>query len=99
MVYNNKGSDDSFKLNQLIKTEKELGQYRIKNESISTELATANSENIHLKDKLKTQKEELENLNKTLKIEFENLPNSILQTNSEKFTQTNKKQIDARNMA
>ena len=90
----NNDSDDSFKINQLHKVEEELEQSRFKNESINKELATANSEISHLNDKLKSQKEEFENLNKKFKIEFENLANSILENNSEKFSKDNQKQLD-----
>ena len=94
ILYRTNGSNDSFTINQLNKVEEELENTRLKNETINKDLATANSEIIHLNDKLKSQKEELENLNKTLKIEFENLANSILENNSEKFSKNNQKQLD-----
>ncbi len=49
----------------------------------------------NLKEKLDTQKLELEELQKKLVLEFENLANRILDDKSKSFSELNKKQIDA----
>jgi DNA recombination protein RmuC len=49
----------------------------------------------NLKEKLDTQKMELEQLQKKLVLEFENLANRILDDKSKSFSELNKKQIDA----
>lgn len=49
----------------------------------------------NLKEKLDTQKKELEDMQKKLVLEFENLANRILDDKSKTFSELNKKQIDA----
>jgi len=52
-------------------------------------LATALAENKTFKEKLETQKQEIEKLNEKFNTEFENIANKILETKAEKFTKLN----------
>jgi DNA recombination protein RmuC len=62
----------------------------------STEkLADGRALNESLKEKLETQKKDLEELGKKFNTEFENIANRILDTKSEKFTELNKKNMGA----
>ena len=56
-------------------------------------LATATADNRSLREKLETQKGEMEALSKKLNLEFENIANRILETKSEKFTELNKNNL------
>jgi DNA recombination protein RmuC len=57
-------------------------------------LATERASNEGLKEKLETQKKDLEDLGKKFNTEFENIANRILETKSEKFTKLNKENLD-----
>jgi DNA recombination protein RmuC len=57
-------------------------------------LATESATNESLKEKLETQKKDLEDLGKKFNTEFENIANRILETKSEKFTKLNKENLD-----
>lgn len=58
--------------------------------TVSQRLATQTANNDALQEKLSTQKEEIETLNKKFNLEFENIANRILETKTEKFTELNK---------
>ncbi|MGD0342100.1 MAG: DNA recombination protein RmuC, partial [Bacteroidales bacterium] len=58
-------------------------------------LATERASNEALKEKLSTQMKEVEELGKKFNTEFENVANRILETKTEKFTELNKKNLDA----
>jgi len=58
-------------------------------------LATANANNAAYLEKLETQKEEIKKLYEKFNTEFENIANKIIETKSEKFTELNKKNIEA----
>ncbi len=73
----------------------ELHDERDKNVILNRDLAARNAEYKALDEKLKTQKQELEDLHKKLNDQFSNLANRILEEKSEKFTQQNKDNIDA----
>jgi DNA recombination protein RmuC len=60
----------------------------------SQQLATHIANNNALQEKLTTQKEEIEMLNKKFSIEFENIANRILETKTEKFTELNKANLN-----
>lgn len=60
----------------------------------STELAHRNTINQNLEEKLKTQKQELEELQSRFNKEFENLANRILDEKSQKFTEQNRINLD-----
>ena len=56
-------------------------------------LARTEQDNIHLKEKLEDQKKEIEKIQETFKIEFENLANKLLDDKSKKFLELNEKNI------
>ncbi len=58
------------------------------------QLAQAEEKITNLHEKLATQKKEMEDLQKKLTTEFENIANKILERNSEKFTAANQKNIN-----
>lgn len=70
---------------------------KIKNELSEKlmELATEKAQNKALDDKLTDQRKEIEELYKKFNIEFENIANKILETKSERFTDLNKKNLNA----
>ncbi len=57
------------------------------------EMAKAGAEISGLREKLITQKQEMEDLQKKFTTEFENIANKILEKNSEKFTAANQKNM------
>lgn len=62
--------------------------------TINNELATAKASVTSLTEKLETQKEEMKKLNEQFSKEFENIANRILDEKTEKFTNTNKTNIE-----
>jgi len=58
-------------------------------------LATANANNAAFLEKLETQKEEIKKLYEKFNTEFENIANKIIETKSERFTELNKKNMEA----
>ena len=58
------------------------------------QVATQTANNEALQEKLTTQKEEMELLNKKFNMEFENIANRILETKTEKFTELNKANLN-----
>jgi DNA recombination protein RmuC len=75
-------------LNQQLKEE------RNKYQSLISENSSLKSDLKNLEDKLNTQKEEVEQLQKKFTTEFENLANKILEEKSKKFTEQNKDNIN-----
>ncbi len=71
----------------------ELEELKTHNEQNLQRLAKAEVEFTNLREKLSTQKQEMEDLQKKFTTEFENVANKILEKNSEKFTATNQKNI------
>ncbi|MEZ5106496.1 MAG: DNA recombination protein RmuC [Draconibacterium sp.] len=71
----------------------ELEQAKSINEQQLQRLAKAEVEFVNLREKLATQKQEMEELQKKFTTEFENVANKILEKNSEKFTAANQKNI------
>lgn len=61
---------------------------------VEKQLAALNADYRNLKERLKDQKEEMENLQDRFKDEFENLANKILEEKSQKFTEQNKEKLD-----
>ncbi len=61
---------------------------------LTRELATQSTLNKSLEEKLKSQKEEVENLKKSFSVEFENLANKILEEKSKKFAEQNKTNLE-----
>jgi len=71
----------------------DLQNERKRGEELNTRIAKAEVEFKNLKEKLDTQKSELEDLQKKFTTEFENIANKILKQNSQEFTQVNQKNI------
>lgn len=61
----------------------------------SQEVATAKAGNNALNDRLETQKQQIEDLNRKFNVEFENIANRILETKTQKFTELNKSNLTA----
>lgn len=75
------------------KIEENLSEERSQNEQLSTRIAKAEVEYKNLKEKLDTQKSELEDIQKKFTLEFENIASKILKQNSSEFTQINQKNM------
>ena len=71
----------------------EVSAERSRNEKLTARIATAEADYKNLKEKLDSQKSELENIQKKFTTEFENIANKILKNNSLEFTQVNQKNI------
>lgn len=65
------------------------------NKELLSSLNVAETNLQNFKEKLDTQKQETEELQKKLVLEFENLANRVLDDKSKTFSELNKKQIDA----
>jgi DNA recombination protein RmuC len=78
---------------EMTKTSGILDLERTKNLSLSTSLASSESEAKHLLEKLENQKKDIEELQGRLNIQFRNLANEILEEKSKKFADQNKLQI------
>lgn len=78
------------------KAEKEeLEAKLIKEEQLTKELANAYADNRFLKEKLATQKLEMEALRKQFNLEFENIASRILEEKTAKFTQVNQQALSS----
>lgn len=73
----------------------ELGDTRNKVIQLTERVSSERTTNEGLREKLNDQKKELEEQGKKFNTEFENIANRILDTKAEKFTELNKKNIDA----
>ena len=73
----------------------ELSAEREKLNTASTRLAKAEEAFKNQDEKLRTQKAEIEELQKRLTTEFKNIANEILEEKSKKFTEQNKTNMDA----
>ncbi len=74
--------------------DQELKQEREKVVELNKHLAQTEANYKNVEEKLITQKQELEELQKKFTTEFENIANKILEQKSEKFTEANKKNIN-----
>jgi DNA recombination protein RmuC len=79
---------------QLKITGKNLDDERIKSMKLNADLSEAKTMNQNFEEKLKTQKEELSELQIRFTKEFENLANKILEEKTNKFTEQNKTNLD-----
>jgi len=77
---------------EALRTERE--QIRQDKDKTATQLTRIQSENKFLEEKLHNQKTEIEDLQKKFTKEFENLANKILDQKSQKFTTSNKENIE-----
>lgn len=84
----------SFLNEQTEKLISELDDERKNKLELSSSLSKLNADRGHLEEKLASQKQELEELQKRFAIEFENLANRIFEEKSRKFTDQNKTNID-----
>lgn len=75
------------------KLDRELKITEEQSEQQMQRLAKAEVEFTNLREKLATQKQEMEELQKRFTTEFENIATKILEKNSEKFTAANKEKI------
>lgn len=71
------------------KLEKEM----VRAEELSRDLAVAENDKKHLKEKLETQVKELEEMQKKFSLEFENIASKILKNNTLEFSQLSQKNI------
>jgi DNA recombination protein RmuC len=76
------------------KYEQELNTLRNEYIEATKKLEAARTHFSNQEQKIKEQKEEIENLHKKLTIEFENIANKILDEKSQKFTEQNKINLD-----
>lgn len=74
---------------------KEISAHHERHNFDAKELAAEKAGREALKEKLEAQKTELAELTKKLNSEFENIANRILETKTEKFTDLNKKNLNA----
>jgi DNA recombination protein RmuC len=80
---------------EIEKLKKDIEFHRSEITDNSQKLATERATKEALKEKLETQKKEIEEMGKKFNLEFENIANRILDTKTEKFTELNKKNLDA----
>jgi len=72
----------------------ECERIRQEKDDTATQLTRIKSENTYIREKLDNQKTEIENLQEKFTKEFENLANKILDQKSQKFTTSNKENIE-----
>lgn len=72
----------------------ELQQVKLELAAALRQLSTQTANNEALQEKLNTQKQEIEVLNKKFNLEFENIANRILESKTEKFTELNKANLN-----
>lgn len=75
--------------------QEELSSKTAEFNTINNELAGAKANVTSLTEKLETQKDEMKELNEKFSKEFENIANRILEEKTEKFTASNKTNIEA----
>ncbi len=80
--------------NQISELKGELNNIREAKSSLEIKLAREEANALNLEDKLNEQKLEVEKLQEKFTKEFENLANKILEEKSEKFTKSNKENIE-----
>lgn len=84
---NNKALEDLRKLEADIKSERENAA------SFQARIAGLDTENKNIREKLETQKAEIEGLREKFTLEFENIANRLFKTHSQEFTDANLKNI------
>lgn len=80
---------------KLTKAYQELDKKTTAFNDINNQLATARAQNTSLLEKQESQKQEMEKLNEKFSTEFENIANRILEEKTEKFTSTNKTNMES----
>jgi len=76
------------------KQTKHIDELNIKLTELTTEVSRLTANNAALNEKLATQKSEVEELQKTAHLQFEKIANKLFEEKSEKFTETNKTNIE-----
>lgn len=76
------------------KQTKHIDELNIKLTELTSEVSRLTANNAALNDKLATQKVEVEELQKTAHLQFEKIANKLFEEKSEKFTETNKTNIE-----
>ena len=87
-------NENKLKEEKINKTTQLLDDKTLDYNSLNKQLATELANNKALREKLETQKQEIENLGKKFNIEFQNIANKILEEKTEKFTNVNKKSLE-----
>lgn len=87
-------NENKLKEDKILKTTQLLDDRTLDYNSLNKQLATELASNEALKEKLETQKKEIEDLGKKFNIEFQNIANKILEEKTEKFTNVNKKSLE-----
>lgn len=88
-------TENNFLIKQLEETKTSFSNKDSENKELIAKLSIAETNLSNLNEKLETNKAELEELHKKFTLEFENLANKVLEEKSQKFSELNKKQIDA----
>ena len=83
----NKALEEIQKLESDLRTERENAAL------FQAKIAGLDTENKNVREKLENQKTEIENIQKKLTLEFENIANRLLKINSQEFTDMNSKNI------
>jgi DNA recombination protein RmuC len=94
LKYQSASNEKNTLTNKVAETEESIRKMTEEFNSLNKLYASANANNESLADKLKTQREELEKLNEKFSKEFENIANRILDEKTEKFTNSNKANIE-----
>jgi len=81
------------KTDENTRTQEQMAQILSLSNDRAVEIATLETQNRNLTEKIETQKAELEELQKRLTSEFENIANKILKDRSEEFSAANHKNI------
>ncbi len=76
-------------------SQEELASKTLEFNKMNSEFATSKASVIALNEKLENQKEEMKQLNEKFSKEFENIANRIFEEKTEKFTATNKLNIES----
>lgn len=80
---------------EIEKLRKEINEHQSRLTDQARELASERAAREALREKLETQKIEIAEMGKKFNSEFENIANRILETKTEKFTDLNKKNLNA----
>jgi DNA recombination protein RmuC len=88
-------AENNFLIKQLEETKTSFSNKDSENKELIAKLSISETNLSNLNEKLETNKAELEQLHNKFTLEFENLANKVLEEKSQKFSELNKKQIDA----
>jgi len=83
-------NENKLKEDKILRTTQLLDDRTLDYNSLNKQLATELASNEALREKLETQKQEIEDLGRKFNIEFQNIANKILEEKTEKFTNVNK---------